>query len=210
MHSIEARSKQTFLRNEFNAFGKWEMPFIKKNKLDLENVKLICHSDIKTNDNDENKSKGVHFFIDDYRIEGLYYNFDKHLSRLSQYKFLLTPDYSLYNDLPKPLKIFNVFKNRWCGAYWQSKGLIVIPTISWGNAMTYDYCFDGVEKGSVVAVSTLGCRKSKLEFMRGYNTMLEKIEPEAIICFSKPFEEMRGNIICVDYNESRKVVRYGR
>lgn len=41
----------------------------------------------------------------------------------------------------------------------------------------------------------------------GYNAMLEKIEPSKIICFGTPFSEMDGNIIAVDYAESRKVVR---
>jgi hypothetical protein len=37
--------------------------------------------------------------------------------------------------------------------------------------------------------------------------MLEKLNPSNIICFGTPFEEMEGNIIAVDYAESRKVVR---
>ena len=53
----------------------------------------------------------------------------------------------------------------------------------------------------------IGCKQSKLNFMRGYNEMLRKLEPEKIICFGSPFDEMQGNIITVDYRESRKVVR---
>ena len=52
----------------------------------------------------------------------------------------------------------------------------------------------------------IGCKRSKLRFMRGYNAMLEKIEPSKIICFGTPFSEMDGNIITVDYAESRKAV----
>ena len=46
--------------------------------------------------------------------------------------------------------------------------------------------------------------------MKGYNAMLEKIEPSAIICLGEPFPEMEGNLITVDYLSSRKVVRNGR
>jgi len=81
MLSIEARSKQTFLRNEFDAFGKWNIPIIHKNELDLVNVNLISYSDIKANDIDENKAKGVHFYIDDYRMEVLYNNPEKAIKR---------------------------------------------------------------------------------------------------------------------------------
>ena len=53
----------------------------------------------------------------------------------------------------------------------------------------------------------IGCKKNKVNFIRGYNAMLNKIHPSQIIVFGKPFPEMEGNIIVVDYNESRKVVR---
>lgn len=53
----------------------------------------------------------------------------------------------------------------------------------------------------------IGCKQSKIQFMRGYNAMLDRIQPSTIICFGTPFEEMQGNIIAVDYMESRKVVR---
>lgn len=210
MLSIDARSKQTFLRNEFDAFGKCNIPLIRKNELALANVNLISYTDIKTNDIDENKQKGVHFYIDDYRMEGLYYNPTKSLHRLTQYKFLISPDYSLYKDMPKAVQLFNVFRSRWCGAFWQSKGITVVPNVGWGDASTFDYCFDGIEEGSVVAVGTIGCKKSKLAFMRGYNEMLKRIKPSAVICFGSPFAEMQGNIIPVDYNSSRRVNRNGR
>lgn len=209
MLSKESRSKQTFLRNEFDAFGKWNMPIIRKTELDLADVNLISFTDIKTNDIDENKQKGVHFYIDDYRMEGLYNNPSRSLHRLAQYKFLISPDYSLYSDMPKALQICNVFKSRWCGAYWQSQGLTVIPNVSWGDCGTFDFCFDGIEEGSVVAVGTIGCKHSKLAFMRGYNEMLKCIKPSAIICFGTPFAEMKGKIISIDYNASRRVNRNG-
>ena len=50
-------------------------------------------------------------------------------------------------------------------------------------------------------------KQNKKEFLRGYDYMLSKIEPESIICFGTPFDEMRGNIIPVDYRSSMKMVR---
>ena len=43
--------------------------------------------------------------------------------------------------------------------------------------------------------------------MHGYDAMLERIGPEAVICFGKPFAEMSGNVLAVDYMASRKTVR---
>lgn len=39
-------------------------------------------------------------------------------------------------------------------------------------------------------------------FMKGYNEMLKRIEPELIICYSEPFPEMQGNILYIDYDLS--------
>ena len=210
MTSKEARSKQTFLRNEFDVFGKWNIPSVKKCELDLAGVNLIGYPDIKTNDTDENKGRGIHFYIDDYKMEGLYYNPERSIHRIAQYKFVITPDYSLYRDMPKAVQLFNVFRSRWCGAFWQSKGMTVIPNVSWGDSTTFEFCFDGIEEGSIVAVGTIGCKRSKLAFMRGYNEMLKRIKPSAIICYGSPFAEMQGNIIPIDYNSTRMVNRNGR
>ena len=67
--------------------------------------------------------------------------------------------------------------------------------------------YDGVEKGCVVGVGMIGCKHKKELFLRGYNKMLETIEPSVIICLGEPFREMEGNIIAVNYRSSRKVVR---
>lgn len=89
--------------------------------------------------------------------------------------------------------------------------------VNWGNENTFDFCFEGIEKGSVVAVSTYMAsehdnRKDQKEwFMAGYNEMLRRIEPEKIICYNTPFPEMEGDIVYVDYElSSWKYMNYER
>lgn len=84
---------------------------------------------------------------------------------------------------------------------------MVIPTVTWSTPESFDFCFEGIEKHSIVAIGMIGCKRSKEDFLLGYNEMIKRIEPSAIIYFGTPFEEMEGNIIAVDYLESRKVVR---
>lgn len=207
MTSKQMREDSLFTRNSFETAGKWEYPMIHKQEISLDDVRLVACSDTRANDREENKACGVHFFVDDWRFEGIYRNPEKTLSRYSQYAFLLTPDFSLYADMPLWKQIENVGKNRWVGAYWQNEGLLVVPTIAWSTARSYDFCFDAVGKNSTVAVGMIGCKGNKLGFMRGYNEMLTRLEPESIFVFGTPFPEMEGNIISVDYMSSRKVVR---
>ena len=90
----------------------------------------------------------------------------------------------------KTLQLYNTFRNRWCGAYLASKDIKVIPTVNWGDENTFEFCFDGIPKGSIVAVSTYMVREhnnhadQKDFFMKGYEEMFRRIEPSKIICYS--------------------------
>ena len=200
------RNDPLFLRNEFETEGRWGFPIIKKQQLDVNDIELISCSDVSKKD-DKNLHKGVHFFVDDFRFETIYDHPEKALERYGKYRFLLTPDYSLYAEMDPWRQIESVGKARWVGAKWQANGKIVIPTVSWGLARSFEFCFDGIQKNSIVAVGMIGCKRNKADFLKGYYQMLTKIEPEAIICLGNPFDEMDGNIIPVDYLNSRKVVR---
>lgn len=202
--SKNIRNTQLFLRNSFQTQGNLNIPLIKKQSYDISNIELISCSHTKLNDTEENKAKGVHFFVDDYRFNSIYNNPKRTLNKFFQYAFLLSPDFSTYQEMNLWRQIESVAKNRWCGAYWQSKGKIVFPTVSWSNALSYDFCFSGIEKNSIVAVGTIGCKKSKADFMRGYNEMLDRLEPQAIICVGTPFKEMQGNLIVCEHTIPRK------
>ena len=207
MKSVIMREDPLFMRNDFEVVGKWDIPLVKKQDIDLSDVRVIACSDTRANDNEVNKHNGVHFFVDDYRFNGIYDHPEKSLDKYSQYAFLLTPDFSTYEEMNLWRQLESVAMNRWCGAYWQNKGLKVIPTISWSTPRSFDFCFEGVEYNSIVAIGMSGCKRNHLGFMRGYNSMLEKLNPSVILCLGTPFPEMEGNIITVDYRSSRKVVR---
>ena len=201
------RENPLFMRNTPEYSGKYGIPLLHKASPVAANIQLVACSDTKAHDREENLHKGVHFFVDDYRFQGIYNNHQKSLNRYAQYDFLLSPVFSLYADMPLWKQIENVAKNRWVGTFWQNEGLKVIPTISWSTARSFEFCFDGVEVGSSVAVGMIGCKKNRLGFMRGYTAMLDKLQPCQIIVFGTPFSEMEGNIVTIDYNKSRKVVR---
>ena len=180
MTSIEMRKNALFTRNGFDTDGIWQIPVIERQEIDIGNIDLIAYSDTRLNDNAINKKKGVHFFIDDYRFEGVYRNPEKSLGKLSQYRFLLTPDYSTYSDMNYWRQMESIAHSRWVGAYWQDQGQIVFPTISWSDRKSYEFCFDGVEKHSIVAIGMIGCKRSKQEFFVNCKLKLNTPNQEAL------------------------------
>lgn len=201
MTSEEFRTNPMFLRNQFKGDGVFEIPKIEKEEIELENIELIGYDKLNENETD----KIVHFFLDDYKFEVMWKDPEPRIEKLKQYKAVLAPNYSIYTEMPLSLKVYNTFRSRWCGAYLQSKGIKVIPTVAWGEPNTFWFCFDGIERDSIVAVSTLGVRKEKSLFMQGYNEMIRKVKLKAVICYGEPFEEMQGKIITIDYSETNKL-----
>ena len=115
--SKNMRLNPLFMRNQYPVCGQWGIPLIKKQNLDLSNIQLIACSDTRSNDNETNKQRGVHFFVDDYRFESIYRNPAKSLRKFSQYAFLLSPDYSIYSDMNPWRQLESIAHSRWCGAY---------------------------------------------------------------------------------------------
>lgn len=210
VENFEYRTSPLFLRNSFEGEGAFKIPIIPKAEFrdeEFDDLLLIGFDKAKATDNN-NIDRMVHFFLYDYRFEGIWKNPNKYIERLENYRAVLSPDFSMYTEMNPTMQLYNTFRNRWCGAYLASKGIRVVPTVSWGDASTYDFCFLGIPKGSVVAVSTYmvsehgNYQDQKEFFMQGYNEMLRRIKPEKIICYNTPFPEMKGDIVFVDYDKS--------
>lgn len=145
---------------------------------------------------DDPELHGVHFFVDDYQFLRLWTNPDAYLNMLSRFQVVCTPDFSTYTDFPKAVQIFNHYRKHWLGAYWQAQGITVIPTISWSDEDSYEWCFDGEPVGGVVAVSSVGTQNDlecKRLFEAGYDEMIRRLQPSQVV--------MYGDIpeVCLEY-----------
>lgn len=144
------------------------------------------------------EGKGIHFFLDDYQFLRLWTHPDKYIPMLSKFDCVMSPDFSTYTDFPKALQIYNHFRKHWLGAYMQMYGIDVIPTISWSDRESFDWCFDGEPVGSAVAVSSVGVMNSKERkalFMDGYREMMDRLQPETVLFYGQVPEECTGNIV---------------
>lgn len=100
----------------------------------------------------------VHFYLDDYQFETAWHRPNRALSKVSKFKYAITPDFSIWSHWPKTLQYFNLYRSRWCGAYWLSHGLTVIPCVSWADP-PWDYYFLGIIPHSTIAISTVGIKE---------------------------------------------------
>lgn len=177
--------------------GEYDFPIILPT-YDVPNVDRFIEFDYCKRIRENHKNLGVHFFEDDYKFERAWTSPNKYGEMLSKFGFILGPDFSVYANMPKAVKIYNHYRNNWLCRYWQEMfNIKVVPTVMWGYEDSWDYCFDGYPKNSIVAVSNVGMAKSKDEksyFMDGYNEMLKRLNPMKILFFTRNFEVVSGNV----------------
>lgn len=176
----------------------WQMPIIKKQ--DHVPGDLIGFNYAKTC---EDKSVGIHFFIDDYQFERIWNDPEKYIPILKQYDCVISPEFSLYWDMPLPMKIWNTYRNRFIGALLQENGITVIPSICWADEASFDFCFQGIEKGSIVAVETNGIKEQEETLKRwknGMDELINQIEPSTILIYGGQVDYDFGDIKVVYYD----------
>lgn len=132
----------------------------------------------------------AHFFLYDAIFQSVWNAPAKAERYLKDFAVRLTPDFSLSADMPRALQVYNVYRARWCGAHWAAAGAQVIPTVSWADAASLAFCLAGVARHSVVALTTLGTRRHKAQFLYGFDALIERVQPAAVLCYGQPFPEM--------------------
>ena len=143
-------------------------------------------------------SKGIHFYVDDYQFERIWNDPHKYIEILRPYDCVLTPDFSLYMDMPMSMKIWNVFRSRLIGQMMQDEGLTVIPTVSWAEPETFDFCFDGLPEGGVLSISTVGVKQNAHAFdiwKAGTAELIKRKKPSALLVY--------GGAVDFDYGDTK-------
>ncbi len=128
----------------------------------------------------------VCFYEDDFLFERIWNKPTRYIERLSKFEGVISPDFSVYYDMPFSMQIWNIFRNRTIGAWLQSNGIRVIPNIRFGDERTFDCCCDGISKHSVISIGTYGCLKEKTYrkiFEKGIDHIVKRLDPETLVLY---------------------------
>lgn len=128
----------------------------------------------------------VHFYEDDASFERLWNHPNKYLPILKKYKGVITPDFSVYRDMPLVMQQWNIYRSRALGHWLQDNGIPVIVNVRWGDERTYDLSCTGVPINSTIAIGSHGCIKLLRErrcFEQGLDYVVDKLHPKTIIVY---------------------------
>lgn len=192
----QQRNYENLNKAIYRGDGLFDIPFIEPVECSVDN--WISFNFAKTCEDPE--IHGVHFFIDDYQFNRVWSQPDAYIDRLRRFQAVCSPDFSTYTDFPRAVQIYNHYRKHWLGAYWREHGITVIPTISWSDYSSFDWCFDGEPVGGMVAVSSVGTQNNPVTrelFITGYREMMDRLEPSTVIMYGNVPEECYGNIVRV-------------
>ena len=142
----------------------------------------------------------VNFYIDDTKFTRLWNNPDKYLNHLRCFHSVTMPDFSIstgYRGMPFALNIFNKYRNHAIAWYLHMNDIAVIPSVPIADKDSYDWCFAGLPKHSILSVCTNGrirAKASRIEFCDGFSVMCERLEPTRVIVVGRIPDELNTDI----------------
>ena len=180
----------------FAGIPPYGIPEIQSEHIDIRHLEWIPFNYAKTAKN--RKSKGIHFYLDDYQFNRLWNRPDDYISLLSAFGAVCTPDFSQYTDMPVAMRIYNHYRKHWMGAYWLMHGIRVIPTICWSAPDSFDWCFDGEPRNAIISISSVGTQarpETQEAFAVGCRRAIEVLKPSEILWYGQCPEEFDWNVV---------------
>lgn len=197
--------------------GIFEIPIIKRPKKIIIPEKLVPFSKMEKADK---KTFAVCEYENDREFKDLLTNPDEYIEIIKQYKGFISPDCSVYRDMPLAAQITNIYRNRAIGYCFQKHGVYVVPCVRWGDERTYTtkflpekVAFLGIEKHSIVSIGTYGQLKDRVNryyLEAGLDSMIETLEPEVVLVYSKIPDEIKNKyseVQFVEYQDWTSIVR---
>ena len=128
----------------------------------------------------------LHGFVADERLRSLIRYPARYLHLAANYRAVVTPDLSMRPGMPLHERIHSAWLNRAVGAFFQDRGLPVIPNLRWAQLVDLDYVLDGLPESAAIAISCqtiLREHQGREVFEKGMHIVLNTIRPSQVFCY---------------------------
>lgn len=138
-------------------------------------------------------SETLVFYEQDVKFSGILQNPVDYINDFRRFRGIVSPDFSLYRDMPLQAQIGNVYRSRALGCFFQRHGIYVIPNVRWGDERSYTtavlpecFAFLGIPRHSIVSIGTYGCiqgEENARYFREGLAAMIDHLEPKVVLVY---------------------------
>jgi len=178
----------SFLVSDATYDGILEIPVIQP--IDQLPNRLISFSkSIRTDDYDQ----WVHFYEDDGGFERVWNRPNYYLPQLKKFNGIITPDFSLYRDMPLVMQQWNTYRGKALGHWWQTQGMKVLPNVRTADERSFAFSCCGVPHNAPICIGTHGCLRSRKDrelFKEGLFYVVNELRPSHIIFYGAVPEDV--------------------
>lgn len=192
----------TELANYSYSCGKYDMPYLSYEDEDVLPDYLCLYKELKDYKKTLKTFVTFYQFDDEFDlINGIFYAIYFNIKDLLDYykeRFrgvfgFISPDYTQAGDIHFIENAYRCFKARIVSIWLIMEcDAVVIPNIAYVNERSKEYCFDGIGKGSIVAISAKGLIKEESQRKILLETVKETVDivcPKAIVVCSVTAED---------------------
>lgn len=185
--------------------GKYQIPMIPAYQFDLIPEDSIDFEESFSRKIKNHRKLNVSFYVDDCKFLRCWNNPDKYIDHLSCFHSVTMPDFSISTGelgMPFALNIYNKYRNHALAWYLHMNDIKIIPSVSIADKDSYDWCFDGLPKNSVLSVCTNGRVRSKaarLEFCEGFKVMRDRLEPTKVVIVGRIPDELSTDVPIINF-----------
>ena len=132
----------------------------------------------------KNHRQWIHCYLFDFRFRQIITNTKKYTETIRPFDGFISPDPSLYRDMPIAIQIANTYLNRAVGHYMQRMGVPTIANVRWSDDRSFPFAFAGAPHGSTVATSNHGSLRGNENlywFERGFDEMVCRLNPKRVV-----------------------------
>lgn len=185
--------------------GKYQIPMIPTSNIDYVPEDSIDFEESFSRKIKNHRKLNVNFYIDDTKFTRLWNNPYKYLDHLKCFHSVTTPDFSICTGpkgMPFALNIYNKYRNHAIAWYLYMNDIKIIPSVPIADKESYDWCFDGIPKNSILSVCTNGrvkAKASRIEFCEGFKVMCDRLQPKKVIIVGRIPDELNTDVAIVNY-----------
>lgn len=162
---------------------------IPKALVSFEEAIVVYKRNIKDKNFDFKEDSFIHFYIDDQKFDennNIWKDPYWFLEIVKHFAGCILPDYSTYTDLPEYERKRNYGRMFAFGNFLKNENINFIHNLRW-NYDSLDYCFAGIEEGSIVCIGTVASKlnifENEMDFVIGLYKAIDKIKPKIIIVY---------------------------
>lgn len=128
----------------------------------------------------------ISFYEHDYKFECIWHNPKQYLSLLKRFQGVISPDFSMYADMPLCMQKWSKYRGHALANWWIENDIKVIPNVRFSDERSYSFCFDGIRPNSTVAIGSVGAIREKENrslFAKGIYELVCRLTPTDILVY---------------------------